>query len=350
MKHRNTPLPDEAVIKELCEMLRENIDPSIRKWGKRFGHARSTMTVERFDALVEDAKGVAEFEVPKQPDEIAPIEDILERRRKEFDRRKTAEDAARLIDVQVRIDGPYAICHMGDPHLDDPGTDIAGIEHDLKVIRATRGMFAANVGDVTNNWVGRLAKLYGQQGTTEAEAWRLAEWFFGQSEWLYCVRGNHDLWSGDGSPLNWIMRGRNCAMSKSQVRIRLLPPAGQSVIVNARHDFQGHSMWNVVHALAKAGKLSFRDDILVCGHKHTSGYAWIVDPESRRLLHCIRVEGYKIYDDYATTNGFIDHRVSPYAVTVVDPQADNPARLIQAFWDLELAADYLTWLRRNRAA
>jgi hypothetical protein len=38
-------------------------------------------------------------------------------------------------------------------------------------------MYAVCVGDVTNNWVGRLAALYAEQSTTEAEAWKLAEWW-----------------------------------------------------------------------------------------------------------------------------------------------------------------------------
>jgi hypothetical protein len=32
------------------------------------------------------------------------------------------------------------------------------------------------VGDTTNNWTGRLARLYADQSTSAAQAWRIAEW------------------------------------------------------------------------------------------------------------------------------------------------------------------------------
>ena len=53
--------------------------------------------------------------------------------------------------------------------------------------------------------IGRLQALYGQQSTSAKESWRLTEHFVNH-EWLYLVAGNHDVWSGDYDPLEFIMR------------------------------------------------------------------------------------------------------------------------------------------------
>ena len=57
-----------------------------------------------------------------------------------------------------------------------------------------------NIGDVTNNWTGRLMKKYADQTTTVRRARRLAEWLMHDSgvKWLMWLVGNHDAWeNGD---------------------------------------------------------------------------------------------------------------------------------------------------------
>ncbi|WP_146141585.1 hypothetical protein [Pseudomonas aeruginosa] len=41
-----------------------------------------------------------------------------------------------------------------------------------------------------------------------------------------------------------------------------------SIVINARHDFAGHSMWNPAHGVMKAVQMGTWDHISVCGHKH----------------------------------------------------------------------------------
>ena len=78
--------------------------------------------------------------------------------------------------------------------------------NNVRLINETEGMFAGNLGDVQNNWVGRLASLYSQQSTTAKESWLLTEHFISSLDWLYIVGGNHDVWSGDGDPLEFMIR------------------------------------------------------------------------------------------------------------------------------------------------
>src|SRR5688572_16812196 len=64
------------------------------------------------------------FEAPELPSELPTAEELLVRRSKQFLRKQTARDARALIPITVTCDGPVGIAHLGDPHVDDDGTDI----------------------------------------------------------------------------------------------------------------------------------------------------------------------------------------------------------------------------------
>ena len=285
-----------------------------------------------------------EFELPDLPDENVHVDELVSRRKSQFVQKQVYEEAHKLIPIEVKIDGPIGILHFGDPHVDDDGADIDALERHTDLINNTPGMFGANVGDTTNNWCGRLARLYGEQSTSSKEAWQLAEWFVNRVKWLYAIGGNHDLWSGSGDPMQWIMKQQNGLYKSSEVRMGLNFPNGKQVRINARHDFTGHSMYNPAHGAMKAILFGERDHISICGHKHVSGYGVLKDPNTGIICHAIQVASYKVYDRYAREKGFRDQHISPCAVTVINPEGTE-AGLIQMFWEPEEAAEYLTWLR-----
>jgi hypothetical protein len=202
------------------------------------------------------------------------------------------------------------------------------------------------VGDTTNNWTGRLARLYADQSTSAAQAWRIAEWFVNRCRWLYMIGGNHDLWSGSGDPLKWIAKQQNSLYKSSEARIALRFPNGAEVRVNARHDHSGSSIWNPAHGPMKAALMGTRDHIYVAGHKHESAYSVLKDPIQCITMHAIKVASYKVYDRYAKERGFRDNSLSPCALTVIDPSLphDHPD-MVKVFWEPEVGADYLRWLR-----
>jgi hypothetical protein len=289
-----------------------------------------------------------DFTREELPSALAPVEDLIERRKKEFARVDAAKTARKLINVKVHVDGPFGIAHFGDPHVDDPGTDIAKLEAHLRLVRDTDGLLAANVGDQQNLWVGRLGRLYGEQSTSAKESWALTEWLITYVEWLYLIDGNHDVWTGANDPLKWIMRAQNNGVHEAHgARLNLICPNGRQVRINARHDFPGNSMWNTVHGAAKAAQMGWRDHILTCGHKHTSGYMPVVDPASGLISHCIRVAAYKTHDRYADQLGLPDQNFSENMVTIINPDAKAEVELVTVLFSLEQAADYLTWLRNR---
>lgn len=291
----------------------------------------------------------SEFEVAELPSGELETDELIRLRAERFARASVAKEARRLIPVAVKLDGPIGIAHFGDPHVDDDGTNIVALQQHVEIVKRTPGLFAGNVGDYTNNWIGRLARLYGEQGTTAKEAWQLAEWLIGSLRWLYLVGGNHDAWSGAGDPLRWIAKQAQSLHQPNGVRLQLSFPNGRTCIVNARHDFKGHSMWNTAHGVAKAAQMGWKDHILTCGHLHISGYQVLKDPSSRRISHAIRVGSYKTYDRYAEEHGLPDQNIFVCPVTVIDPRyEETDPRFISFFMDPQQGADYLTMLRKRK--
>ena len=290
------------------------------------------------------------FTVAPLPDPDMPVEDLIVHRKRQFARRAEAYKARKLIDVRVKIDGPVGIAHFGDPHVDDDGCDIVALERDVNVVNKTEGLFAANLGDMQNNWIGRLAHLWAQQSTTARQAWQLTEWLVKSCQWLYIVGGNHDAWSGNGDPLEWIMRDQPGVLEAWGVRVGLTFPNGRTIRVNARHDFAGHSMWNPAHGPMKAAQAGWRDHILTCGHKHTSFIAGpLKDPSTGLLSWAIRCAGYKVIDGYATEKGLPDQNAFQAAVTILDPRyEDDDPRLVTVLPSVEEGADYLRFKRKRK--
>jgi hypothetical protein len=98
--------------------------------------------------------------------------------------------------------------------------------------------------------------------------------------------------------------------------------------------------------------MGWRDNILVCGHLHDTGYVPVIDPrpdtgiDGGIISHCIRLGAYKIYDAYAKTQGYSDQQLAPAVVTVIDPSATRETELVTVFLDVEHGVDYLNWRRK----
>ena len=275
-----------------------------------------------------------------------PIEEIIEHRKKQYDYKIGSRDSRKLINIHINVDGPIGIAHFGDPHVDDDGTDLSQIIHWMNVINNTDGMFAGNLGDIQNNWIGRLAALYGQQSTSAKESWRLSEYFVNKLDWLYLVAGNHDVWSGDGDPLEFIMRDHKGIYQRWGARMNLIFPNGKEIRINARHTFKGNSIWNTAHGVARAAQTGWSDHILTCGHTHVSGYQVIKNPANGLISHALQVASFKIIDNYADKLGLDDKNIFNCPVTIIDPRYDDhDNRLITTIFNPETASEYLKYLR-----
>ena len=303
---------------------------TIRKWKQRI---RETYAFVRADL----------------PPEDIDVEDLIKHRVKQFHAKNRREKAEHLIDIKILDDKPIGIAHFGDNHIDDDGTDISKLLMHGQLISKTEGLYGGNVGDMQNNWVGRLSRLYGEQGTSAKESWRLTEHFVKMVPWLYLVGGNHDAWSGVGDPLEWMIGRGMTNYSNHKVRMNLIFPNGKEVRLNARHNFRGNSMWNTAHGISKAVQMGWRDHILTAGHIHVSGYQVLKDPMTGLISHAVQVGSYKTNDRYAKELGLDDKCIFMCPVTIIDPQyEDSDPRLITTIFDPYEGADYLTWKRSKK--
>jgi hypothetical protein len=283
------------------------------------------------------------------PDDDLPIEEIIEMRKREFEQKKAYEEATKLIRIKIKIPGPIGILHFGDPHVDDDGTDIGAAFAHAELTTTVEGLYGANVGDTTNAWVGRLARLYAEQNMGRKRALKVAEHFIRSTNWLYMVGGNHDGWAGEDDPIKWIARQMGALYRPSEARIKLEFPEGESLTINARHDFSGHSQWNPAHGVMKSIQMGSHDELSTCGHKHVSGYGVLKHPQDGTVCHALQVASYKRYDRFAREKGFRDQSLSPCAVTIISPhlQRTHPDR-VKVFWDAEEGARHLQLLRTSK--
>jgi hypothetical protein len=285
------------------------------------------------------------FIAPDLPSSNEPMDDMIERRIQAAKRKSEAAAAREWMRFEIPEAAPFMLVFVGDPHADDDGCDLERLRDDLSLIEATPGAHAIGMGDWTNNWAGRLSRLYADQGTTAADAWRFAEWMLGKPIWMLLLMGNHDLWSGAGSPLRWIAREGRAPVVDWSCRFRVAC-GGAEWRINAAHDFPGSSMWNRLHAPLKRAKLGGHDaDLYIAAHRHCFALAQEQDEHSGRVAWLARAKGYKALDSYANGLGYGQAQNMGQSIAAVC----NPATgRMHCYADLREAAEFLGYLRRPR--
>ncbi len=330
---------------------------AVAKYGSVLAAARATgipagtLQHRHTDGLAAGLEPMTErFVAEAIPDELPTADELLKRRSQQFQRKADAKLARHLVPVQVKLDGPIGLAIVGDPHVDDDGCDIDLLRAHLAILKRHEALLPLGIGDYSNNWVGRLARLYGQQTVSAAEAWVLVEWLVHEVPWLALVAGNHDCWSGSGDPINWMAKAARVSYHAHGIRLGLRLPCNREIRLNARHDFNGRSQWNTAHGPAKAAQMGWRDHVLVAGHTHVSGIQVVRDPMSGLSSHAIRVGSYKTHDSYADEKGLPNQTFTVCPVVVVRPRySDDDNRLLTTFFEPGTAADFLKWVRSRKS-
>jgi len=214
------PLP-ESVLRETLDLVREHggVSAAAIAAGLPRGTFESRYQRARVWAEAQAAPPEKPFAAPVLPEDVPTADELIARRRKQFERKSAAHDARALVPVRVTVDGPFGLALMGDPHVDDDGTDIALLERHVAIINRTEGLLAGNIGDYSNNWVGRLARLYGEQSLSAQEAWVLVEWLVRSVHWLFLIGGNHDCFNDARGTLIkvWINKCRKMWARSSRI-------------------------------------------------------------------------------------------------------------------------------------
>lgn len=292
------------------------------------------------------------FTADKPQSPLPPIDQLVKQREETGERTIRAYRSERFLNIDVHVDGPIGIWIAGDPHIDDDGCDFKLLRAHSELAVATEGMFAASVGDLQNAWVGRLARLYGNQSTSAREAWALVEWWLGLlgDKLLMISAGNHDCFARNVNgldPVNWVIEQKETVYQTNGARVGLTTPSGEVFTINCRHDFSGRSQFNPAHGPTRAALFGYKDDLLVAGHTHSFGYNVIKDCATGKVCHCVRLGSYKTVDDYAIERGFPDANVSECIVAILDPFEPDPRHRVLVDANPFRAAKTLTMMRRE---
>lgn len=266
---------------------------------------------------------------------------------KKFDHKKQHHDSKKWMPFKVHTNQPMGINWFGDPHVDDDGCNWPLLRRDINICANTPGMFGANIGDTTNNWIGRLMKEYASQGTTRSEADVLIEWFLMDSgvDWLIWLLGNHDKWHFGEEKLKRMVK-HVCTMADWRAQFKLVFPNGRECLIDAAHDHAGHSQWNSLHAQQKASTMGGTAHLYIAGHRHNWALAQNECPHTNRIYWLARARGYKQIDHYGENLGFGNQKSGASICSIIDPRASE-INLVRCFADLEEGADYLKFLRKR---
>jgi hypothetical protein len=251
--------------------------------------------------------------IPTGPNPNEPIEDLVSRKKAQYARQASADDFAHLIPIQVRENKPVAICAVGDPHVDDDLCDIGAIERDMRIIGRTDGMYALHLGDITNNWVGRLGRLYAHQSTKATDAVRLAEWMFKLAPPLALVSGNHDLLERRHELAERSASSRPGATSCRPTACGWLWPsgAGRRCAFTRATTSRGTASTTRSTACARSTCWASATTSTSPATSHTDAMRRVPSPEGFMHQWMLRVSGYKGHDDYAKAGHFAEDEDGP---------------------------------------
>ena len=298
-------------------------------------------------ALRSIRKEVKLKEESEYEEEDLEILDILEHKKK-IQLRKFKKQKDKTI-VLLPTD-PFGLWCIGDPHLDNDGCAILELMAQMKLVQESKAtIYSGCVGDLNDNWIGRLGILYQNTSITAEDGWKLSKWFLSQLEWLFFVGGNHDAWANRAgiNPLQWLCQ--QCSVKvygEDEVRVEIQwidDPSLEEITICARHDHKGRSWFHPTHGPNKESMLDGKGHIFISGHIHSWGY---LQTEQRhgRVTHAIRVKGYKQIDSYAKKNQFYTQQHGSSCLIVINPKDTTPSR-IQVFWDIEAGVQYLEYLK-----
>jgi hypothetical protein len=284
------------------------------------------------------------------PDDLS--EDPMESIEALLKRQERAERLASLKkDQVVAIDSekPVGVTLFSDIHWGATGLDVKALVADTKMVRDAEGMYAFCLGDLTDNWIGKLAGIAGEQSISIPQEKAAAEWWLEQlsGKMPVVVAGNHDNRTITQSHIDYVhemLRGSQLLYGKDEVRFTL--NVGDGVWKwKCRHLFKGNSQWNETHAAEKDGKMRDIWDFAASGHYHKPTIIRPFYNEMRdKLCYACNIGTYKGEDDYATMLGYRHHKTEYTATIIYFP--DGRAHIAQGA-TLEESCRYLKYLRKS---
>ena len=328
-----------------AEAVHDTKQAAAQSLGMRCNTYKSALT----DALGQGYKPRIVPQAEDLPPEDIDTGEIIDFMARRFAVRHAHAKAQRWRNFRVPFEGPYALWFFGDPHVDDNGCNWALLKEHCDLAASTEGVFAVNIGDSSNNWAGRLMRLWADQDTSSETARELVKWLLVDSKvpWWLWLHGNHDAW--DGPVSKTIIEGFNAhrvPMLNWEAKVSLTPPKGEPLRLWASHNFKGHSQWNKLHGLQKAAQMRDWAHLYVAGHHHNFALHQEEHEERGFLYWLLRCRGYKFMDEHAMLHGFAEGECGASVVAVIDPSKEM-GKGVNCFPDPHEAVDFLAFKRRK---
>jgi hypothetical protein len=286
---------------------------------------------------------------PDFPEGDVSIDILLDQLESRSTKRFELDHALDWFTIKVPETKPFGLVFVGDPHLDDNGCNWKLLRRDVEIMKQP-GIYAINQGDTTNNWVGRLQRLYAHQDTSIETAHRLIKWFLFDAgiNWILWLLGNHDLW-GDGHLYHDAMKTGTKLQSLPMVewgaRFQIQGKVGRPFRLWSNHDFPGHSMYNPLHGPLKKAMFSGAwVDALIAGHKHIWALMRVELEDHDVCPWLLRARGYKFMDSHARKLGMFEMQEGASVMGICEPENGR----IRFYEDIEEASEILAFKRAKK--
>nr|ADI22980.1 hypothetical protein [uncultured nuHF2 cluster bacterium HF0500_39O04] len=206
-------------------------------------------------------------------------------------------------------------------------------------------MRGVSLGDHTDNWIGRLQAEYAKSEASAKQGFQLAEWFIKKIKPLIIIRGNHDAWSGQGDPLEYIHQAGSM-YEQWKALVELQWPNGRKAVLDIAHDHVGTSQFHPLHGQVRQARFNHSGkaaDLYISGHRHTWG---LMSTEMQgRVVWMCRARGFKDHGEYEVVKGFEAQKLGHTITAIFDPSADTETGFLSCFAEPQEAAEFLTYKR-----
>lgn len=297
-----------------------------------------------------DDKQLAAYVLPEIPADDMPFDKLLtEQIIPATDKKIKHANAKEWASVKINTTGPFMYLIMGDQHIDDNYCNWRLLKEHIDLASQNDHVYVLPMGDLHNNWVGRLERLYVNQRMTRDRAYDGIKWFLKENNLKIPVllAGNHDVWNEGFRILKEIV-GSTSLLSDWSARFKLVCPNGREVLIDAAHDHKGHSIYNAMHGQKRAALFGRKAHAFIGAHRHTPGYTKDWWGDEKVTCWYIRAGSYKWFDQHAVNNGFPNYQDAPAIALIIDPDSEENNPIVHVSDNIPQAMEYLTFLREKR--
>ena len=240
-----------------------------------------------------------------------------------------SDSARRRYSQEIRIPGnlPVCIAFTSDWHGGNSYTDYARLWAETELVADTPGMYAITMGDLHDNWVGKLEGIQRYQPVSLAEELALVRdrlmRLCNANKLLACVSGNHESRADKLAGLDWIrdvLADHQVLYDQDEI-LATLTVGDAEWRLKLRHKWRYKSILNPFHGFWRDLERADDWDMAIGGHVHSGSHWAKIDHMDGGSGHptdryAVLLGTYEYDSKYARMEGYPRH-VASGAVGVI---------------------------------